>query len=148
MSPLRHDAAENTEGQQETRKFHSKVQQLLMDSVLRLNNSGSNKHAISAQHLASTTRLLTTNLQNRANIDTALRDLAMERLAQAVSAAMSANCIYGNKRIYLLYTYIKNKYILMLYYISNICYRRTIGTFATIVVSTFFNRMDITNLCN
>ncbi|XP_029677605.1 uncharacterized protein C7orf26 homolog isoform X1 [Formica exsecta] len=98
LSPLRHDAAENTEGQQETRKFHSKVQQLLMDSVLRLNNSGSNKHAISAQHLASTTRLLTTNLQNRANIDTASRDLAMERLAQAVSAAMSANCIYGNKQ--------------------------------------------------
>lgn len=115
LSPLRHDAAENTEGREETRKFYSKVQQLLMDSVLRLNNSGSNKHAISAQHLVSTTRLLMTNLQNRANIDKASRDLAMERLAQAVSAAMSANCIYGNKRIYLIYTYIKN--ILMLLYI-------------------------------
>lgn len=97
LSPLRH-SAENAEDQEETRKFYSKVQQLLMDSVLRLNNSGSNKHAISAQHLASTTRLLMANLQNRANIDTALRDLAMERLAQAVSAAMSANCIYGNKQ--------------------------------------------------
>ncbi|XP_029168181.1 uncharacterized protein C7orf26 homolog isoform X2 [Nylanderia fulva] len=96
LSPLRY--VENTESQEETRKFYSKVQQLLMDSVLRLNNSGSNKHAISAQHLASTTRSLMANLQNRTNIDTALRDLAMERLAQAVSAAMSANCIYGNKQ--------------------------------------------------
>lgn len=96
LSPLRH-AAENAEDQ-ETRKFYSKVQQLLMDSVLRLNNSGSNKHAISAQHLASTTRSLMANLQNHANIDTVSRDLAMERLAQAVSAAMSANCIYGNKQ--------------------------------------------------
>lgn len=99
MSPLRHNTMGNAEGQEESRKFYSKVQQLLMDSVLRLNNSGSNKHAISAQHLASTTRLLTANLQNRPNIDTVSRDLAMERLAQAVSAAMSANCIYGNKRI-------------------------------------------------
>lgn len=98
LSPLRHDATGTTESQEETRKFHSKVQQLLMDSVLRLNNSGNNKHAISAQHLASTTRLLTTNLQNRTNIDMASRDLAMERLAQAVSAAMSVNCIYGNKQ--------------------------------------------------
>lgn len=100
---------ETAESQEETRKFHSKVQQLLMDSVLRLSNSGNNKHAISAQHLASTARLLTTNLQNRANIDMASRDLAMERLAQAVSAAMSANCIYGNKRMFLIYIY-KNIY--------------------------------------
>lgn len=107
LSPLR-DTTNNTETREESRKFYSKVQQLLMDSVLRLNNSGSNKHAISAQHLASTTRLLTTNLQNRPNVDTVLRDLAMERLAQAVSAAMSANCIYGNKRMFMLliHTYI------------------------------------------
>ncbi|XP_012232321.1 integrator complex subunit 15 [Linepithema humile] len=97
LSPLRSNITD-IESQEELRKFYSKVQQLLMDSVLRLNNSGSNKHAISAQHLAYTTRLLTTNLQNRPNIDTVLRDLAMERLAQAVSAAMSANCIYGNKQ--------------------------------------------------
>lgn len=106
MSPLRRDATEGTESQEESRKFYSKVQQLLMDSVLRLTNSGSNKHAISAQHLASTTRLLAANLQNCPNIDTVSRDLAMERLAQAVSAAMSANCIYGNKRMYLVYMHI------------------------------------------
>lgn len=74
-----------------------------MDSVLRLKTSSNNKHAISAQHLASTVRLLTTHLQNCTNINTALRDLAMERLAQAISTAMSANCIYGNKRRYILY---------------------------------------------
>lgn len=71
-----------------------------MDSVLCLSNSSTNKHAISAQHLASITRLLTTNLQNRPNIDTASRDLALERFAQAINAAMSTNCIYGNKRMY------------------------------------------------
>ncbi|XP_012522011.1 uncharacterized protein C7orf26 homolog isoform X2 [Monomorium pharaonis] len=98
LSPLRHNAMNSAQSREESRKFYSKVQQLLMDSVLRLNNSGNNKHAISAQHLASTTRLLTTNLQNRPNIDTVSRDLAMERLAQAVSTAMSANCIYGNKQ--------------------------------------------------
>ncbi|KAL0108978.1 hypothetical protein PUN28_014224 [Cardiocondyla obscurior] len=98
LSPLRYDNAENAANREELRVFYSKVQQLLMDSVLRLTNNGSNKHAISAQHLASTTRLLTANLQNRSNIDTSLRDLAMERLAQAVSTAMSANCIYGNKQ--------------------------------------------------
>lgn len=109
MSPLRHNTTNSLEDQEESRNFYSKVQQLLMDSVLRLNNSGSNKHAISAQHLASTTRLLTANLQNRPNVDTISRDLAIERLAQAVSAAMSANCIYGNKRMYTLlyiHTYI------------------------------------------
>ncbi|XP_071647624.1 integrator complex subunit 15 isoform X2 [Temnothorax longispinosus] len=98
LSPLRNDTTESTESREESRKFYSKVQQLLMDSVLRLNNSDSNKHAISAQHLASTTRLLTANLQNRPNVEKVSRDLAMERLAQAVSAAMSANCIYGNKQ--------------------------------------------------
>ncbi|XP_011166453.1 uncharacterized protein C7orf26 homolog isoform X2 [Solenopsis invicta] len=98
LSPLRHNTTNSLEDQEESRNFYSKVQQLLMDSVLRLNNSGSNKHAISAQHLASTTRLLTANLQNRPNVDTISRDLAIERLAQAVSAAMSANCIYGNKQ--------------------------------------------------
>lgn len=67
-----------------------------MDSVLRLKNSGNNKHAISAQHFAATARTLTTNLQSHS----ISHDLAMERLAQAVSAAMSANCIYGNKRTY------------------------------------------------
>lgn len=98
LSPLRADDNENLEPQDEQKKLYSKIQQLLMDSVLRLKNSGNNKHAISAQHLAATTRTLTTNLQNRTNINSAVRDLAMERLAQAVSAAMSANCIYGNKQ--------------------------------------------------
>lgn len=70
-----------------------------MDSVLRLKNSESNKHAISAQHLAATTRALS-ELLNSGNteIQNSSKDLAMERLAQSVSAAMSANCIYGNKR--------------------------------------------------
>ncbi|XP_032675778.1 uncharacterized protein C7orf26 homolog [Odontomachus brunneus] len=97
LSPLR-SGANTIDSQEESRKFYSKVQQLLMDSVLCLKNNGSNKHAISAQHLASTTRLLTTSLQNHPNVTAASRDLAMERLAQAVSAAMSANCIYGNKQ--------------------------------------------------
>lgn len=79
-------------------KCYSKIQQLLMDSVLRLKNSGNNKHAISAQHLAATVRLLTNNLRTCTNVNSTLRDLAMERLGQAVSAAMSANCIYGNKQ--------------------------------------------------
>jgi hypothetical protein len=86
--------------QEEQQRCYSKVQQLLLDSVLRLKSSGSNKHAISAQHLASMTRALTTILHNNSEIDNSLRDLAMERLAQSVSAAMSANCIYGNKRTY------------------------------------------------
>ncbi|KAK2583384.1 hypothetical protein KPH14_009373 [Odynerus spinipes] len=97
LSPLRIDDMVNGE-QEDHKKCYSKIQQLLMDSVLRLKNSGNNKHAISAQHLASTVRLLTTTLQTCTNINPALRDLAMERLAQAVSAAMSANCIYGNKQ--------------------------------------------------
>lgn len=71
-----------------------------MDSVLRLKNSGNNKHAISAQHFAATIRTLTTSLQSQTNINSISRELAMERLAQAISAAMSANCIYGNKRTY------------------------------------------------
>lgn len=107
LSPLRNDAAVNN--REESRKFYSKVQQLLMDSVLRLKNNGSNKHAISAQHLAFTTRLLTTRLQNQPNVTVASRDLAMERLAQAVSAAMSANCIYGNKRTYMLHARVLNE---------------------------------------
>lgn len=98
LSPLRDDVKEDMEAEEESRKFYSKVQQLLMDSVLRLNNSGNNKHAISAQHLATTVRQLTTILQNRPNMNASSRDLAMERLAQAISAAMSANCIYGNKQ--------------------------------------------------
>lgn len=86
-----------TREEEEThQKFYSKIQQLLMDSVLRLKNSGSNKHAISAQHLAATARALTNILH--LHLQTTSRDLALERLAQAVSAAMSANCIYGNKR--------------------------------------------------
>ncbi|XP_046752967.1 uncharacterized protein C7orf26 homolog [Diprion similis] len=95
LSPLRHDSVTVTaeDGQQ---KFYSKIQQLLMDSVLRLKNSGSNKHAISAQHLAATARVLT-NIPH-IQLQSASRDLALERLAQAVSAAMSANCIYGNKQ--------------------------------------------------
>ena len=80
--------------------MYSKIQQLLMDSVLRLKNSGNNKHAISAQHFAATIRTLTTSLQSQTNINSISRELAMERLAQAISAAMSANCIYGNKRTY------------------------------------------------
>lgn len=72
-----------------------------MDSVLRLKNNDGNKHAVSAQHLASTTRALSNTLQNNNNeIETSSKDLAMERLAQSVSSAMSANCIYGNKRKY------------------------------------------------
>lgn len=87
---------------EDEQKLYSKIQQLLMDSVLRLkSDNGSNKHAISAQHLAATTRALTLVLQNFSNIESTSRDLAMERLAQAVSAAMSANCIYGNKREFL-----------------------------------------------
>lgn len=82
------------------RQLYSKIQQLLMDSVLRLRNSGSNKHAISAQHFASTTRTLSKILQTRSNLNSEMRDLALERLAQAVSAAMSANCVYGNKRMF------------------------------------------------
>lgn len=71
-----------------------------MDSVLRLKNSGNNKHAISAQHFAATIRTLSISLQSQTNVNSTSGDLAMERLAQAVSAAMSANCIYGNKRVY------------------------------------------------
>ena len=101
LCPLRPSTAENMEHCEEQRKVYSKIQQLLMDSVLRLKNSGNNKHAISAQHFAATTRSLTTSLQSHTNVSSTARDLAMERLAQAVSAAMSANCIYGNKRAYL-----------------------------------------------
>ncbi|XP_035736342.1 uncharacterized protein C7orf26 homolog [Vespa mandarinia] len=97
LSPLRFDITVNGE-QEDRKKSYSKIQQLLMDSVLRLKSGGTNKHAISAQHLAATVRVLTTTLQTCTNINSALRDLAMERLAQAVSAAMSANCIYGNKQ--------------------------------------------------
>lgn len=94
LSPVRSNTIENTEYSEEQKKLYSKIQQLLMDSVLRLKNSGNNKHAISAQHFAATARTLTTNLQSHSTS----HDLAMERLAQAVSAAMSANCIYGNKQ--------------------------------------------------
>lgn len=90
---------ENTD-QEDQQKCYSKIQQLLMDSVLRLKSSNSNRNAISAQHLAATTRALTTILQSNSELESSLRDLAMERLAQSVSAAMSANCIYGNKRMY------------------------------------------------
>lgn len=95
LSPLRRDSA-STNDEDGQQKFYSKIQQLLMDSVLRLKNSGSNKHAISAQHFAATVRVLT-NIPHL-QMPSAFRDLALERLAQAVSAAMSANCIYGNKR--------------------------------------------------
>lgn len=98
LSPLRTNTTENTDHSEEQRKLYSKLQQLLMGSVLRLENSGGNKHAISAQHLAATTRTLTTNLQTYPHINSVARDVAMRRLAQAVSAAMSANCIYGNKQ--------------------------------------------------
>ncbi|XP_076238104.1 integrator complex subunit 15 [Calliopsis andreniformis] len=97
LCPLRLTAVESSE-QEEQRKLYSKIQQLLMDSVLRLKNSGNNKHAISAQHFAATARALTASLQTPTNISSNTRDLAMERLAQAVSAAMSTNCIYGNKQ--------------------------------------------------
>lgn len=106
LSPLRFDITVNGE-QEDRKKSYSKIQQLLMDSVLRLKSSGTNKHAISAQHLAAIVRVLTTTLQTCTNVNSALCDLAMERLAQAVSAAMSANCIYGNKREYIVSTQIK-----------------------------------------
>ncbi|XP_008215388.1 uncharacterized protein C7orf26 homolog [Nasonia vitripennis] len=96
LSPLR-NPSEITD-QEEQQKCYSKIQQLLMDSVLRLKNNESNKHAISAQHLAATTRALSAILQSNSELDSSLKDLAMERLAQSVSAAMSANCIYGNKQ--------------------------------------------------
>lgn len=85
--------------QEEQQKCYSKIQQLLMDSVLRLKSNGSNKHAISAQHLAATTRALSSLLESSPELEDSRKDLAMERLAQSVSAAMSANCIYGNKRM-------------------------------------------------
>ncbi|XP_076637444.1 integrator complex subunit 15 isoform X2 [Colletes latitarsis] len=98
LCPLRLSFTKNAENCEEQRKLYSKIQQLLMDSVLRLKNSGNNKHAISAQHFAATIRTLSSNLQSQTNPNSSLRDLAMERLAQAISAAMSANCIYGNKQ--------------------------------------------------
>ncbi|XP_057328803.1 integrator complex subunit 15 [Microplitis mediator] len=83
----------------ERKKLYSKIQQLLMDAVLRLKDTSGNKHAISAQHLAQTTRTLTSLLeQTDSSILKASCDLAMERLAQAVSTALSVNCIYGNKQ--------------------------------------------------
>jgi len=96
LSPLRipKDCADKEEQQ----KCYSKIQQLLMDSVLRLKSNEGNKHAISAQHLASTTRALNTILQENTELETSCKELAMERLAQSISAAMSANCIYGNKQ--------------------------------------------------
>ena len=100
MSPVRSIDIENANYSVERKKLYSKIQHLLMDSVLRLKNNGNNKHAISAQHFAATTRTLTATLQSQTNINSISRDLTMERLAQAVSAAMSANCIYGNKRTY------------------------------------------------
>ncbi|XP_058792807.1 integrator complex subunit 15 isoform X2 [Phymastichus coffea] len=96
LSPLR-PPSDNLD-HEEQQKCYSKIQQLLMDSVLRLKSSGNNKHAISAQHFASTARALTAILHSNPNLDTSAKDLSMERLAQAVSAAMSANCIYGNKQ--------------------------------------------------
>ncbi|CAD1468363.1 unnamed protein product, partial [Heterotrigona itama] len=97
LSPVRSIDIENTDYSEERKKLYSKIQHLLMDSVLRLKNNGNNKHAISAQHFAATIRTLTATLQSQTNINSISRDLTMERLAQAVSAAMSANCIYGNK---------------------------------------------------
>ncbi|XP_043467734.1 uncharacterized protein C7orf26 homolog [Leptopilina heterotoma] len=98
LSPVR-IVDDNLNQIEDEQRLYSKIQQLLMDSVLRLkSNNGSNKHAISAQHLAATTRALTLVLQNFNGNSETSRDLAMERLAQAVSAAMSANCIYGNKQ--------------------------------------------------
>lgn len=150
LSPLRVNTIENAENSEEQRKLYSKIQQLLMDSVLRLKNSRNNKHAISAQHFAATTRTLTTSLQSQVNISSTLHDLAMARLAQAVSAAMSANCIYGNKRMYYYYYYYKI-YIVKKSQLPRVifcfCYRRIISFVTTVIVPTFFNRMDITNLC-
>ncbi|CAD6228136.1 GSCOCG00006370001-RA-CDS [Cotesia congregata] len=83
----------------ERKKLYSKIQQLLMDAVLRLKDNSGNKHAISAQHLAQTTRTLTSLLeQSGPSVLKVNCDLAMERLAQAVSTALSVNCIYGNKQ--------------------------------------------------
>ncbi|XP_012267352.2 integrator complex subunit 15 isoform X1 [Athalia rosae] len=82
LSPLRNESM-CTDEEESQQKFYSKIQQLLMDSVLRLKNSGSNKHAISAQHLAATTRVLSNFPQIQ--LQTPSRDLALERLAQAKS---------------------------------------------------------------
>ncbi|KAF3426133.1 hypothetical protein E2986_01852 [Frieseomelitta varia] len=98
LSPVRSIDIENTDYFEERKKLYSKIQHLLMDSVLRLKNNGNNKHAISAQHFAATIRTLTATLQSQTNINSISRDLTMERLGQAVSTAMCANCIYGNKQ--------------------------------------------------
>lgn len=87
--------------QPEQQKCYSKIQQLLMDSMLHLKFSANNKNAISAQHFADTTRVLISALSSNSSISTVSKDLALERLGQAISSAMSTNCIYGNKRKYI-----------------------------------------------
>lgn len=96
MSPLRVQHADQEQWSEQ--RYYSKVQQLLMDAVLRLKSNSNNKHAVSAQHFADTTRTLTTMLQSNCTFHQEAASLAIERLAQATSAVMSANCIYGNKR--------------------------------------------------
>ncbi|XP_034950070.1 uncharacterized protein C7orf26 homolog isoform X2 [Chelonus insularis] len=100
LSPARKKTDEKDKNLIEERnKLYSKIQQLLMDAVLRLKNSTSNQNAISAQHFAQTTRTLSSLLeQPDETVTKADCDLAMERLAQAVSTALSVNCIYGNKQ--------------------------------------------------
>lgn len=135
----------------ERNKSYSKIQQLLMDSVLRLNGSGNNKHAISAQHLADTTRTLSNILQSSDDgVAKNLRDLAMERLAQAVSTAMSANCIYGNKRkifssklFHLIGKLDWNLTIFLVFFCD--CRGITQPT-AAFGGQTLFDRMDVTNI--
>lgn len=98
MNPVRPktDTTDKDNNDDSSLKFYSKIQQLLMDAVLRLKTSNSNKHAISAQHFAQTTRDLT-GLLDQSNNEKEC-NLALERLAQAVSTALSVNCIYGYQR--------------------------------------------------
>ncbi|KAK0087482.1 hypothetical protein PV325_000923 [Microctonus aethiopoides] len=80
-------------------KLYSKIQHLLLDAVRRLKNCTGNKNAISAQHLAQTTRSLTSLLESpETNISQERSDLSLARLAQAISTALSVNCMYGNKQ--------------------------------------------------
>lgn len=85
--------------QEEQQKCYSKIQQLLMDSMLHLKMNTGNKNAISAQHFSDTTRALISFLNPNNKISIASKELALERLAQT-SSAMSTSCIYGNKREY------------------------------------------------
>lgn len=139
LNPLRQIKSENTdqELEKERYKFYSKIQQLLMEAVLRLKSSNGNKHAISAQHLAQTIRDLM-SLLDRASADGNQSgwNLVMERLAQAVSTALSVNCIYGNKRktfffylflIFFIHLFFRKKFNFFFVFLC----RGIVGTFTT-----------------